>query len=493
MRPSFTCLAIVADRVDRFRWAYCQLDNLRRCMSSSIRKALDELPTTLDETYERTLEGIPKQKWQHAHRLFQCMVAAMRPLSVEELGEIFAIEFGPNAAFTLMEGWRPENAEDAVLSACSTLITIVDDQGSKIVQFSHFSVKEFLTSYRLETSVVRNICRFHIPLEPAHTTLARACLTVLLQMDENIDKKRLATFPMALYAALHWVDHAQFGNVASEIEDGMQNLFNPKKPHFLAWVWIVGIGRDSKGLEFISSEHPLPRSTTPLHYVVFYGFSRLAKHLITTHGEDVNAYTAVFGSPLQAASAGGHVGVARVLLDHGADGNGTDPGGSPLCSAYRGRYLKVMQLLLEHGADVEDRRGFTFGTALHDASFHGQLEIVDLLLQYKADVNARSKFNQDLVQSLLDLGHHEVARFLLKHGVDIYGQYDFADRPLLTAADDGFVEFMRLLRKHGEDMHIREFDDQTPFQIATENGHHEIAQLLLEHGSERESFFIQGY
>ena len=45
----------------RFRWVFCQLDTLRRCMASSIRKALNELPTTLDDTYERALQEIPKE------------------------------------------------------------------------------------------------------------------------------------------------------------------------------------------------------------------------------------------------------------------------------------------------------------------------------------------------------------------------------------------------------------------------------------------------
>ena len=85
-------------------------------MPSSIRKSLDELPVTLDDTYERILQNIPKQKWQHAHRLFQCVVAARRPLRVEELAEIFAIGFGPNSASNLVEDWRPENAEEAVFS-----------------------------------------------------------------------------------------------------------------------------------------------------------------------------------------------------------------------------------------------------------------------------------------------------------------------------------------------------------------------------------------
>jgi hypothetical protein len=111
-------------------------------MPSSIRKALDELPTTLDETYERALQGIPKEKRQHAHHLFQCLVVAIRPLNVEELAELFAIEFDQVSAPSLNEGWRPENAESALLSACSTLIAVIENNGSKNVQFSHFSVKE---------------------------------------------------------------------------------------------------------------------------------------------------------------------------------------------------------------------------------------------------------------------------------------------------------------------------------------------------------------
>ena len=94
--------------LDRFRWVYCQLDTLRRCMPSSIRKSLNELPITLDDTYERMLQGIPKEKFEHASRLFQGMVAAVRPLRVEELAELFAIEFGADNAPNLVAGWRPE-------------------------------------------------------------------------------------------------------------------------------------------------------------------------------------------------------------------------------------------------------------------------------------------------------------------------------------------------------------------------------------------------
>jgi len=230
-------------------------------MPSSIRKALNELPITLDDTYERMLQGIPKEKFEHASRLFRCMVAAVRPLRVEELAEIFAIDFGPNAAPILVEGWRPENPAEAVLSTCSTLIAIVDvndgdgrddsvdhdgsdgdddddssehddddrdyDKGSKIIQFSHFSVKEFLTSDRLQMTNVGDIRQYYIPLEPAHAILVRACVTVLMQLDEEDDEQRFGALPLASYATKNWFRHTQFEDVASQIQDSLTYLFTP--------------------------------------------------------------------------------------------------------------------------------------------------------------------------------------------------------------------------------------------------------------------------
>jgi hypothetical protein len=38
-------------------------DTLRRCLPGRIRRALDELPGTLDATYERTLLDIDEHNW----------------------------------------------------------------------------------------------------------------------------------------------------------------------------------------------------------------------------------------------------------------------------------------------------------------------------------------------------------------------------------------------------------------------------------------------
>jgi ankyrin repeat protein len=465
---------------------FCQLDTLRRCMPSSIRKALYELPTTLDETYERALQGIPKEKRQHAHHLFQCLVVAIRPLNVEELAELFAIEFDQVSAPSLNEGWRPENPEHALLSACSTLIAVIENNGSKIVQFSHFSVKEYLTSGRLRTSEIGNVRHYHIPLDAARTVLAQACITVLLQLDENVDKECLRTFPLAFYAARHWVEHAKCEDVASRIQNPIGQLFHPSKPYLAAWIWIhdVDSGRTRKTI-FTLEERPTRLKATALYYAALCGFSGLANHLIVTHGEDVNVKCGYHGSPLHAASRMGHLDAARVLLAHGVDVNTTNKDGrTPLCSAYNGGHLDVMRLLLEHEADVNAHYNI-LGALLHDASCNGRLDFVHLLLQQNMDVNVRNSSDCAPLHLSSMNGHARVAQLLLEHGAIVDAQgYDHYT-PLHYASTWGHLAVVQVLIAHGADVHIRGAH-VTPHQVAKSSGHVEVAQLLLEHGANKE-------
>jgi hypothetical protein len=471
---------------DRFRWAFCQLDTLRRCLASSIRNALDELPTTLDDTYERALQQIHKEKWRHAHRLFQCLVAAIRPLRVDELAEIFAIRLDADGSPGLMEGWRPENPEEALLSACSTLITIVENEGLKIVQFSHFSVKEYLTSDRLKTLEVGNTCNFYIPLDGAHTILARVCLAVLLQLDEKVDNERLRRFPLALYAARHWVTHAKFEGVALLIQDDMERLFNPHNPYLATWVWIYDVLRDESRRPLL--KHPLPLDETALYYASFCGFSGVANYLICTHEEDVNAWfpSRYYGTPLRVASFKGHIDVVRILLDHDAGVDTIDKTKTPLESAYNSEHLEIMRLLLEHGADVDVlSSSLSDDLLLHQASRRGQAEVVHLLLQHNADVNSRGLYNWTPLHAASYHGQTKVVRLLLDRVTDI-NAVGGSDHPLHLATSENFPEIVQLLLEHGADVNIRDYKNRNPYQVAKLYRRTGIAQLLLEHGAEKE-------
>ena len=172
---------------NRFRWVFCQLEILRNCLPQNVRRILQELPASLDETYERMLGEIANP--DQAYRLLQCLTVATRPLRVDELAEILALDFdrGKDGIPELNTDWRWDDERQGVLATCSSLIVVVEGYvGSwrtRVVQFAHFSVKEFLTSDRLANKA--DISRFHIRLEPAHTTIAQSCLAILLQSDHD--------------------------------------------------------------------------------------------------------------------------------------------------------------------------------------------------------------------------------------------------------------------------------------------------------------------
>jgi len=347
------------------------------------------------------------------------MVAALRPLRVEELAELFAIEFGPNNAPNLVAGWRPENPEEAVLSTCSTFITIIDDRDSKIVQFSHFSVKEFLTSDRLQLSNVGNIRQYYIPLEPAHAILARACVTVLLQVDEEQVEEHLHPQPLASYAMGHWVRHARFEDVTSRIQDSLAYLFDPKMPYFKPRILLQCV-RDMYDVfpiqpSFFSRE---PDKVTPLFLAAFCGFNGLAKHLITTHAQDVNAKCGFDSSPLHGASINGQVDSARILLNNGAHVNAEDSNNrTPLHGASCFGQLMFARFLLEHGANLNARTKQNV-TPLYMASSKGHLEIVRLFLNHGADVTIRGDEDLTPYQVATQREHHDVVQLLLEHGAE---------------------------------------------------------------------------
>src|ERR1700761_3782652 len=179
---------------NRFRWVFCQLEVLRHCFPANLRRTLLELPKSLDETYKRILNEINNANREHAYRLLQCLAVALRPLRVEELAEVPAFDLTAGGIPKLNAGWRWEDKEEAGLSACSSLVSVIIKDGSRVVQFSQFSVKEFLTPNRL-ASFMGEVSQFHIPIEPSHVILAQACLGVLLCLDERTDEDIVEMIP----------------------------------------------------------------------------------------------------------------------------------------------------------------------------------------------------------------------------------------------------------------------------------------------------------
>jgi len=446
---------------------------------------LDELPETLDETYERVLREINKAKREHAHRLLQCLTVAVRPLHITELAEILAVDFGTTSGgktLKLNPDWRWDDQEQAVLSTCSSLITVVDEDGDQVIQFSHFSVKEFLTSPRLAGASV-DVSRFHILLEPAHTTLGKACLGTLLRLDDHVDKYNAKDrFPLARYAAGHWANHAQFENVSSQLREGMEILFDPDQPYFSAWIRIHDIDVEPSDSTFWEFALPSGDKTAaaPLYYAALIGLHDVAERLIDNYSQQVNARGGYYVSPLVVALGMGHFEMAQLLYECGAD------------MLVRGRWqrtllhamsmwgqTKIAQWLLGHGADpnVPQDDGWT---CLHLAAFNGNLEVARMLLQHNADNNARDERGRLPLHRASQTGYFEVTRFLLEHGVNVNACDKDGSTPLHLASNNGKLEVARLLIEHGADVGAEDNEGKTSFQVAQGS---DMEMLLSDHGS----------
>ena len=398
---------------------FCQLDTLRQCLPSSVRQTLEELPESLDETYERIVADIKKANKGQAYRMLQFLAVAIRPLSVAELAELLAFDFDAAKVGIpeLNSNWRWEDHEQAVLSTCSSLITIVSAADSPVVQFSHFSVKEFLMSDRVTTSA-KDISRYHIVLEDANTLIARACLGVLLRDPDN--DSGAATTPLTLYAAEHWVVHARVENVASRIRDGMECLFDPDRPYFSSWA---------------KSYHFDPRAWTsdpslkiqpgaaPLYSAAFCGFHEMVEHLALKYPQYANAIGGDAGTALHSASDAGHVEVVRSLLKCGVDVDARGRWGqSPLQFASVKGHFNVVQCLVHHGANPNARDSGR-RTPLHLVvlsqwlvSSSSRLEIARVLLAHGADVDAKDEEGRTPTQIALANGQSELVQLLSKYG-----------------------------------------------------------------------------
>ena len=370
----------------------------------------------------------------------------LRPLEVKELAEVLAFDFNMEGIPKLNPGWRWEDQDEAVMSACSSLVMIVKDGDSRVVQFSHFSVKEFLTANRL-AEPIRDVSRYHIRLAAAHTILSQACLGVILRLDDGVDRDNIEGFPLARYAAQYWATHARVEDVSSRIKDGMECLFDADKPHFATWLWIYNEDQLGRSMGTTRPEKP---EAVPLYYAVMLGFRDLAEHLITEHPRHVTVRGGNEVTPLHVAASAGH---SDILL-----------------------------LLIEHGADVNVRGKFG-NTPLHRASKNARLEAGQVLLNRGADIDVQNDYNNTaLIYATADR-HIEFARMLLDRGALVDAQGNVGMTPLHWAVGKGQIGAVRLLLERGADVNVRDENGNTPSRLGLFRGHQEIVKLLSVYGA----------
>jgi uncharacterized protein len=125
-------------------------------------------------------------------------------------------------------------------------------------------------------------------------------------------------------------------------------------------------------------------------------------------------------------------------------------------------------------------RAYAQTASLIDAAADGDLSRVRLLLDSKADVNAKTSNGFTALTMAARNGHADVARLLLDAKADVDAKTSAGATPLILAAQNGHAGVARLLLDFKADVNAKTSTGATPLFLAAQNGHADVARLLLD-------------
>jgi hypothetical protein len=112
-----------------------------------LRRALADLPKDLDETYARIIIGISEENKADGIKLLQWLCYSFSPISLKMAADILATGYSNDLGRCHFDpDERPPVADD-VLLICLSLVSLGENC---TLQLAHFSVKEYLTSDRVD-------------------------------------------------------------------------------------------------------------------------------------------------------------------------------------------------------------------------------------------------------------------------------------------------------------------------------------------------------
>ena len=243
-----------------------------------------------------------------------------------------------------------------------------------------------------------------------------------------------------------------------------------------------------------------PNAATPAGLTALHaGAGDIGKaRTLIAHGANVNAKTKAGRTPLLiAARQDGAYPSVKLLLEKGADVQVTDtvpsfgagPGANALMLAAKTSDVRTARLLVQYGLDVRTKTP-NGDTALIEAAWNGNIEVVRYLIAQGADVKAAitdplfKGYTALTFAAALD--HAEIGDMLIAAGADVNARDGSGYTPLHWAAmsERGDARLVRSMIAAGADVNVKGAFDETPLTWAAKRGETLIVDALQRAGAQ---------
>ncbi len=436
-----------------FRWVACQLDELKRSSITMNALKLNGLPKTLKETYDKIFERIPEWERPNTIKLLIWVSYGCSPLTLGELASV--LEFNEESQSFSAEK-KLLHSEDVFL-ICSSLVKRTGDDK---IALAHASVKEYLTknvlpdpktchgyiskmcikSLHFDSFPLQKYCSIYWPSHIVagglgHDDEITEMLKPLFVPDDN--GKQLASYeflddedysthirePISplVYAALlgavkivKWLLETEWGTDVADLDLNKALLAASHIGHIDIVILLLDHGAD------VHATHEQD-NTSAFQYGVYKKHLNILQLLIK-RGVDVNQKGWRGGTALHSGAMYGHAKIIQFLIRNGAEINIFDQRGlTPLhCASSCGHDTSIVQLLINEGADPNlGSSNPPCGAPLHQASFHGNIQVVQCLLDNGANVDLYSEELGTPLQAACLEGHFQLVKLLIERGADV--------------------------------------------------------------------------